>query len=78
MRGLVKKKESRATWGEEGRDVGSCRWIGIDMLQVPFATMLALEVDIRCGYEARVIGLGEVSCVYTALRDSSSRIRASS
>lgn len=46
MRGLVEEEEARATWGEEGRDVGCCRWVGVDMLQVPFATMLAWELDV--------------------------------
>lgn len=46
MRGLVEEEEARATWGEEGRDVGCCRWVGVDMLQVPFVTMLAWELDV--------------------------------
>lgn len=50
MRGLVEEEEARATWGEEGCDVCCCRWVGVDMLQVPFAAMLALE--LKRGYWA--------------------------
>lgn len=44
MRGLVEEEEARATWSEESRDVGCCRRVGVDMLQVPFVIMSGLEV----------------------------------
>jgi hypothetical protein len=42
----MEEEEACATWGEEGCDVGCCRWVGVNMLQVPFATMLAQELEV--------------------------------
>lgn len=45
MRGLVEEEEARAAWGEESSNIGCRRRVGVNVLQVPVATMLVYELS---------------------------------